>query len=52
MARRSDHSREELKNIALNAAQTIIKTKGINSLSVRNVTKKNWLHRRNPLSTI
>ena len=40
MARRSDHSREELKNIALNAAQTIIKTKGINSLSVRNVTKK------------
>jgi len=37
MARRSDHSRDELYDIALNAAKTIIEKDGLDALTARNV---------------
>lgn len=40
MARRSDHSREELKEMALNTAIEVIENEGLASLSVRSITKK------------
>lgn len=37
MARRSDHSREEIKELALNATEEIVAEAGFNSLSARKV---------------
>ena len=37
MARRSDHSREEIKEMALNAALTILEEEGVKKLSARKV---------------
>lgn len=37
MARRSDHSREEIRQMALNAAETIVATEGYKGLSARKV---------------
>ncbi len=39
MARRSDHSREELRNMALDAALQIVRDDGFQSLSARRVAK-------------
>jgi len=40
MARRSDHTREELREMALAAATEIVKNKGIQKLTTRSVAKK------------
>lgn len=40
MARRSDHSREEIKEMALDAAEAIITEKGIEGLSARKVAQQ------------
>ncbi len=40
MGRRSDHSREELRTMALSAAGDIIKDKGFQKLTTRSVAKK------------
>jgi len=40
MGRRSDHSREELRSMALSAAGDIIKDKGFQKLTTRSVAKK------------
>ena len=40
MGRRSDHSREELRSMALAAARDIIKEKGFQKLTTRSVAKK------------
>lgn len=40
MGRRSDHSREELRSMALSAAGDIIKDKGFQRLTTRSVAKK------------
>ncbi|MEM7188014.1 MAG: TetR/AcrR family transcriptional regulator [Pseudomonadota bacterium] len=40
MARRSDHSREELKEMALEAAKRIIETEGLRGLSARRVARE------------
>jgi AcrR family transcriptional regulator len=40
MARRSDHSREELHQLALKAAQAIVKKSGLRGLSTRRIAKK------------
>lgn len=37
MARRSDHSREEIKELALNAAETIVAEQGFSGLSARKI---------------
>jgi AcrR family transcriptional regulator len=37
MARRSDHSREQLYQLALNAAERIVETEGVKALTARNV---------------
>jgi AcrR family transcriptional regulator len=40
MARRSDHTREELYELALDAAERIIETEGLKSLAVRRVASE------------
>ncbi len=40
MARRSDHSREELREMALKAARNIVKDEGIQKLTTRAVAKR------------
>lgn len=40
MARRNDHTKDELKNIAIIAGQDIISCEGLNSFSARGVAKK------------
>jgi len=40
MARRSDHSREELHQLALQAAQAIVKKSGLRRLSTRRIAQK------------
>lgn len=37
MARRSDHSREEIRELALNAAESIVASEGFNGLSARKI---------------
>lgn len=40
MARRSDHTREELKTLALTSAREIVDTEGLHGLTVRSITNR------------
>ena len=40
MARRSEHSKEEIRDMALAAAQDIVKAEGLAGLSARKIAKK------------
>ena len=40
MARRSDHSRDEIREMALNAAKTIVEREGAAALSTRKIANE------------
>ena len=52
MGRRSDHSREELKELAKQAGLEIIRDEGFNHFRTQKVAGKNWLYGRHTLSYV